>query len=1559
DSFYSSATVSMILTAIESRLVKFMLLIEKNAMLAGKHYVWTSFQLFMPIIIGMPLMTVVYMGMEIERNRTETLSLEPTQDFSAPICQNKFFRYVNNVKNRTVLESLIDNSGMQTEEVNSTKELYEQLEAIMTEREMKAKAKEPLSEPEKKTVYGLEFQKMQDKTLQYVVHSSYATEQDILNLKKGLLSDMEILEMKDTRRILKHNDLTLIQCINEFFIRNFVQKEFEGGNRPLFSITSISFKKTSRMPEIFLFQMVVFCQLAVIILAVAFNVAWDSKMKEFLLVINTGRWLILLAALLCNFILAFVSVSTVFVVPLIFSQEMPLGTIYFVLIFLTLGTVILGVLCGTVIPNTVGAIKLAFILWLILVYLAVKSPPVHYSYWLVSIYQLNIVASFKYILEACEHFELRGNPLSLSNMFTYTDIVNPGVSLCFMILDIILYFTFLIMYDSLEWCALFADVFTIVRKKKPEQLKSQSERHSWHQDEEVRPFPADVDAEDLSKVWETSGEVAVYRFEIRAYPEEVSVLLGHSGCGKTTVLKMICGMVRPTEGRVKICDKGIFHKTSFCRSKIGYCPQANILYDSFTAMEHLWFFYSLKRAGKKPGKKVWKSEAITLTDKLGMDDFKDKKAVLLSQGEKRKLCVSIAFIGGSRVVLLDEPTVGMDYTAKKALQDLVQTQKQSRTILLTTQNMEDAESMGHQMYVMFMGRTVCSGDIQFVKGSFMKEYILDVRISQQDATKTIPRIEEGIISMVAGSKVRSKQGNQLKIDLPKLQLQLFPMILTKLEEEKQMGYILDYRITYGNIEETFVRMGEMTEVDKCVASAPLGSRSWNSFRGCLCFWRLIFLLYKKVLFSVLHTPLIISQWLVPIFVALFAAHQIMFESEITNVSVELSLSSIPTGRFLVFNPVNETTVRHMVVQFMSRFDNIEVQHINSSRIDAIWPRKWPWAVGGLYIKKNLQYNTFEYVFLAPRYVSQSELIMMHMANSLLVGKGAAQLNMDFELRPRQHHFDRSTSFIVPITLLLPLILFTSSCTIVPAEEQQSLFKHQQMKTGLWPSMYWLVTLFYDAIIAVFVCLVIKVILLMFHWNAEWGFFGLMCLYCVINLPLAYLIASIISHVGGAFLFLLLFQSLAFIPLFISDMYLQRPGSFVICMHPCMVFLSIVLTEFNKKKFADLTSIDCLIALIINGLVYLIALLIYESPVFPAIRQMIFTRKYEPPAELQFGDDVKEEMDRLTKVNPKGALSVKHLVKYYGKECCLKNITFGVDIGGKFGLVGVTGSGRTTAFNLIAGFQRPSDGSAVHYGENTYSLPRVGWCGSQDALFGRLTCSQNITIIAGLIGYSNIRQVVKTLIEALGLRLHANRKISNCSTGQKRRVSVALALLTRSELITMDEPTRGVDPVTRRDIWRLINSTHFNNRTFFFTSSSIEECEQLSDRYGVLSLGHLIAVGTVDALRAKHTRLCVLQLVVEEYARKKVVDGIREIYANSVPLPVPDSGKGLLKWQIPMQEGDTLSAFYQKLLQVETTLPVTNVFLSQSSYDLALATINEKFAQMAKAKLSTSELEGDK
>ncbi|VDM73928.1 unnamed protein product [Strongylus vulgaris] len=219
-----------------------------------------------------------------------------------------------------------------------------------------------------------------------------------------------------------------------------------------------------------------------------------------------------------------------------------------------------------------------------------------------------------------------------------------------------------------------------------EQLKSQTERHSWHQDEEVREGKADVDAEDVAKVWNTSGELSVYRFEIRAYPGEVSVILGHRGAGKTTTLKMICGTIRPTRGHIKILNNDIFLAKTLCRTKIGYSPQKNLLYDNLTVMEHLWFFYFMKRPKARKAKEKWLGEAEVLIQSLDMDSFRNKLVCKLSPCEKRKLNITLAFIGGSRIVLLDEPTTDMDKPAKACLYELVNQQKDCRWVAIVHQN---------------------------------------------------------------------------------------------------------------------------------------------------------------------------------------------------------------------------------------------------------------------------------------------------------------------------------------------------------------------------------------------------------------------------------------------------------------------------------------------------------------------------------------------------------------------------------------------------------------------------------------------------------------------------------------------------------------------------------------------------------------------------------------------------------------------------------------------------------------------------------------------------------
>ncbi|CAJ0599994.1 unnamed protein product, partial [Cylicocyclus nassatus] len=138
--------------------------------------------------------------------------------------------------------------------------------------------------------------------------------------------------------------------------------------------------------------------------------------------------------------------------------------------------------------------------------------------------------------------------------------------------------------------------------------------------------------------------------------------------------------------------------------------------------------------------------------------------------------------------------------------------------------------MGQQLYVMYMGRTICSGDVNFIKSSFGTEYVLTVTTNEQNVQETVKRLEEGITGMIRGARIRSKEGEQIRIELPKDQEKNFPEMFAKLDEEQQMQYVKDYRLTYGIIEETFMKMGETTEVNRSIEMEPLGSEPTTAFR---------------------------------------------------------------------------------------------------------------------------------------------------------------------------------------------------------------------------------------------------------------------------------------------------------------------------------------------------------------------------------------------------------------------------------------------------------------------------------------------------------------------------------------------------------------------------------------------------------------------------------------------------------------------------------------------------------------------------------------------------------
>jgi ATP-binding cassette subfamily A (ABC1) protein 3 len=219
---------------------------------------------------------------------------------------------------------------------------------------------------------------------------------------------------------------------------------------------------------------------------------------------------------------------------------------------------------------------------------------------------------------------------------------------------------------------------------------------------------------------EFGKKVAVNDLFLDIYDDQITALLGHNGAGKTSTMSMLTGIIPPTSGTAIIHGFDIRTDMKHIRADLGLCPQFNILFDDLTVKEHLYFFSRLKGLSKR---KV-DEEIDKYVDLLELQDKVDKKSSSLSGGMKRKLCVGIALCGNSKVVMLDEPTAGMDPSSRRALWDLLREQKKGRCVLLTTHYMDEADLLGDRIAIMAEGELKCCGSSYFLKKKFGAGYHL-------------------------------------------------------------------------------------------------------------------------------------------------------------------------------------------------------------------------------------------------------------------------------------------------------------------------------------------------------------------------------------------------------------------------------------------------------------------------------------------------------------------------------------------------------------------------------------------------------------------------------------------------------------------------------------------------------------------------------------------------------------------------------------------------------------------------------------------------------------------
>ena len=216
-----------------------------------------------------------------------------------------------------------------------------------------------------------------------------------------------------------------------------------------------------------------------------------------------------------------------------------------------------------------------------------------------------------------------------------------------------------------------------------------------------------------------------------------------------------------------------------------------------------------------------------------------------------------------------------------------------------------------------------------------------------------------------------------------------------------------------------------------------------------------------------------------------------------------------------------------------------------------------------------------------------------------------------------------------------------------------------------------------------------------------------------------------------------------------------------------------------------------------------------------------------------------------------SIEVEHLAKHYGEVRAVDDISFTAREGEIFGLLGHNGAGKTTTIRMLTGRARPTSGSArvaghdvVH--ERERMKPLINLVFEDQNLYLRLSGRENLQLFAELYGVPRAR--VDELLEAVGLVEAAKRKVKTYSSGMKQRLLVARALVNRPRVLFLDEPTRGLDPTSAREVRDMVREQARTGTTVFLTTHYMEEADELCDRVAFLASGRIVALDTPRELK---------------------------------------------------------------------------------------------------------------
>lgn len=237
-----------------------------------------------------------------------------------------------------------------------------------------------------------------------------------------------------------------------------------------------------------------------------------------------------------------------------------------------------------------------------------------------------------------------------------------------------------------------------------------------------------------------------------------------------------------------------------------------------------------------------------------------------------------------------------------------------------------------------------------------------------------------------------------------------------------------------------------------------------------------------------------------------------------------------------------------------------------------------------------------------------------------------------------------------------------------------------------------------------------------------------------------------------------------------------------------------------------------------------------------------------------------------------AITADALSKHFGDFTAVDRITFNVRRGEIFGFLGANGAGKTTAMRMLCGLSKPSSGEATVAGYDVAAQPEdikrnIGYMSQKFSLYEDLTVTENIRFFAGIYGLSDaaIREKSASLLRHLQLEAEKNKLVQSLPLGWKQKLAFSIAIIHEPKIVFLDEPTGGVDPLTRREFWEMIYTSARQGTTIFVTTHYMDEAEYCH-RVSIMVDGRIAALDTPAALK-KHFGAASMNEVFLQLARQ--------------------------------------------------------------------------------------------